>query len=518
VRARRAAGLLLSALWACGADPGVEPAPPPPAPSRPPNILLVSFDTLRADHLGCYGWDRWGRSISPAVDALAARGALFESCWAPRGQTRPSLASMLSGKYPITTGLRENRLALLEQHRSFFELLAAAGWDTGIFLANFDTGRLGGSWAFRGAATAVSGKLREEQGPVSLLEKQWDDRVEEAALEWLAGRTADRPFAAWVHFFDIHDPYNPPGGFDLYGHSEGLPEELRSPGPQDGEALNAWLAQVTLGAHDPTPAERERVLGLYDGTVTATDARLRRLLETLDATGLRDSTCVIFTSDHGEELGDRHGYWYHDSSVWPGTLRIPLVVAGPGIPAGVRVPAQVQNLDLAATVLELCGLAVPADMESRSLVGLLRGTSREPTRPHAFLEFQDILYAVVGDGHQYVHNPRHAQPRKVPYFRSGRSLPIGCFEGYDLRTDPLARHDLLAGLDPAPLIREENLPEPLRPLRRALMHWLNEPQHEREMSWPGLGVEALPDLMALGYVGGGADREDVLFLEDCQGR
>lgn len=522
MRARRAAGLLLAVLAGCGGEPGAEvPAPagaPPAAPARAPNVLLVSFDTLRADHLGCYGWDRWGRSISPAVDALAARGVLFESCWAPRGQTRPSLASMLSGKYPITTGLRENRLALLEQHRTFFELLAAAGWDTGIFLANFDTGRLGGSWAFRGAATAVSGKQRDEQGPVSLLEKQWDDRVEDAALAWLAGRDPQRPFAAWVHFFDIHDPYNPPEGFDLYGHAEGLPEALRAPGPQDGDALNGWLAQVTLGAHVPTAEERARVLGLYDGTVTATDARLQRLLDALDAAGLREETYLVFTSDHGEELGDRHGYWYHDSSVWPGTLRIPLVVAGPGIPAGVRVPAQVQNLDLAATVLELCGLPVPADMESRSLVGLLRGTSREATRPHAFLEFQDILYAVVGGGHHYVHNPRHAQPRKVPYFRSGRSLPIGCFEGYDLRSDPLAQHDLLAGLDPAPLIREEHLPEPLRPLRRALLRWLAEPQHEREMSWPGLGVEALPDLLALGYVGGGADREDVLFLEDCDDR
>lgn len=509
----------LLALAGCGGgEPGAPAAPDAPGPpAGPPSLLLVTFDTLRADHLGAYGWDRWGESPSPTVDALAAQGVLFESCWAPRGQTRPSLAAMLSGKYPITTGLRENRLFLLEEHRTFFELLAAAGWETGIFLANFDTARQGGSWAFRGAGTAVSGKLPGEEGPASRLEKLWDDRVEAAALDWLGRLPEGRPFAAWVHFFDIHDPYNPPPGFDLYGHAEGLPAPLVAPGPEDGDALNGWLAQVTLGRHELTPAERDRVLGLYDGTVRATDARLERLLAALDGSGRRGETYVIFSSDHGEELADRHGYFYHDSSLWPGTLRIPLVVAGPGLPRGARVPQQVQNLDLAATVLELCGLPVPADMEARSLAGLLRGTSREPTRPFAFLEFQDIAYAVVGEGHEYLHNPRHAQPRKVPYFRSGRALPMGCFEGYDLRADPLAQRDLLAGLDPALLVRDDGLPPALRPLRQALFRWLAEPQHERQMSWPGLGPEALPDLLALGYVGGGADREDVLFLEDCAG-
>ncbi|HEX5009640.1 MAG TPA: hypothetical protein VFY71_04500, partial [Planctomycetota bacterium] len=97
-------------------------------------------------------------------------------------------------------------------------------------------------------------------------------------------------------------------------------------------------------------------------------------------------------------------------------------------------------------------------------------------------------------------------------------FPIDCFEGYDLRDDPLAQHDLLAGLDPATLVGDAALPEVYRPLRAALQRWLAEAQHERKMSWPGLGPEAMPDLQALGYVGGGADREDVLFLDDCAKR
>jgi arylsulfatase A-like enzyme len=511
---RRAAALALLAAAACGPDDAAAPE----APSRPRNVLLVSFDTLRADRLGCYGGTSWGQSVSPAVDALAAQGVLFESCWAPRGQTRPSLASMISGKYPITTGLRENRLSLLEEHKTIFELLSAAGWDTGIFLANFDTDRLGGAWAFRGAQTAVSGKLDNEKGPSSRLEHEWDVRTEEAALRWLGERDPSRPFAGWVHFFDIHDPYNPPEGFDLYGKSEGLPEVLRAPGPETGDRLTPWLADVTLGRHELSAAERQRLLGLYDGGLAATDARLARLLAVLDERGLADETLVLFTSDHGEELADRHDYFFHDASVYPGTLRIPLIVRGPGLPQAARVAAQVQNLDVAATVLDLCGLPVPADMESRSMAGLLRGTSTEPTRPVAFLEFQDILYAAVGDGRLYVHNPRHAQLRKTPYFGTDKAFPIRCFEAYDLRTDPLAQHDLLAGLDPATLGGNDGLPPEFRPLRAALLRWLNEPQHERQMTWPGLGPEALPDLLQLGYVGGGADRKDVQFLEDCARR
>lgn len=513
---RRAAALALLALAACGGKEGTAPAAT--EPSRPLNVLLISFDTLRADRLGCYGGKEWGASISPAVDALAAQGVLFESCWAPRGQTRPSLAAMISGKYPITTGLRENRLSLLDEHKTIFELLSAAGWDTGIFLANFDTDRLGGAWAFRGAQTAVSGKAGNEKGPSSRLEHEWDVRTEEAALQWLAARDPARPFAGWVHFFDIHDPYNPPAGFDLYGRSDGLPEVLRAPGPDTGDALTPFLADVTLGRHALLPAELERLRGLYDGGVAATDARLARLLAALDASGHRDDTLVILVSDHGEELADRQDYFFHDASVYPGVLRIPLVVRGPGLAAGARVAAQVQNLDLAATVLELCGLPVPADMESRSMAGLLRGTSQEPTRPVAFLEFQDILYAAVGDGRLYVHNPRHAQLRKTPYFGTTQSFAIRCFEAYDLRADPLAQHDLLAGLDPATLGGGKGLPAEFRPLREALLRWLNEPQHEQQMSWPGLGPEALPDLLQLGYVGGGQDRKDVQFLEDCARR
>jgi arylsulfatase A-like enzyme len=482
-----------------------------------PSIVLVTFDTLRADRLGCYGYDRWGTSISPTVDALAAQGVVFETCWAPRGQTRPSLSSMISGKYPITTGLRENRLTLLESHRTAFEYLQEAGYDVGIFLANFDTDRPAGRWAYRGAATAFSGK-RDDDPDSAAAERLWDERTEAAALQWIGRLDATRPFALWVHFFDIHDPYNPAPGFDLYGHDDSVSPALLAPDDTSGAALTELLADITLGRHDPTPQELARIHGLYDGGVTATDARLARLLDALSARGLREGATILFSADHGEEQSDHQRYFFHDSSVYPGTLRIPLVMVGPGLPAGERRAAQVQILDVAATLLDLAGLPTPADMEARSLLPLARGATSEPTRPFAFIEIQDFLYAVTDGRWMYVHNPRHAQLRKAPFMGTGKLFAMRCFEGYDLQADPLAQHDLLAGLEPATLGDDAALPEPLRPLRAALQRWLADPRHERTMSWPGLGPEALPELLQLGYVGGDAERQDVLFGEDCAPR
>ena len=499
-----------------------------PAPPRT-NLLLVSFDTLRADRLGAYGNHEWDATTSPSVDALAARGALFERCLAPRGQTHPSLGALLTGKYPITTGLRENSLTLLPEHKTLFELLGRAGWITGVFVANFDKGSSFDDWVFRGAEQAgdgFAGHRKEEVANESRFQKTWDDRVEKAALDFLDARAAggaasgDKPFAAWVHFYDIHKPYNPPAEYARYGLSPEVPEVLRAPGPDSGPALEEYLAEITLSERPVSAAELRRIVGLYDGGVSATDARLGRLLDKLDALGLAPSTLVVFTADHGDELFEHQRYFFHGNSVYQGTLHIPLVVAGAGVPAGTRLPTLVQNVDVAPTVLDLLGVPVPDGMEGRSLAGLLRGTSTEPPRPYAFIEWQDVLYAVCDGTRSYVHNPHHAHLLKEPFAppkgqKAKRGFAIDCYEGYDLAADPHERTNLLAGLDAAGLASGEALPPEFAAMRKALNKWLAEPQHERQMSWPGLSDQAMERMQQLGYVSGGQDRPDVLFEAPC---
>ena len=502
------------------------------SPDTPrPNLLIVSFDTLRADRLGAYGNHEWDATTSPSVDALAARGTLLEHCLAPRGQTHPSLGALLTGKYPITTGLRENALTLLPEHKTLIQLLGRAGWITGVFVANFDKDSTFDDWVFRGAdakADGFGGRREDEVGGPSAesrFQKAWDDRVERAALDFLdaraAGSTAGKPFAAWVHFYDIHKPYNPPAEYAAYGLSPEVPEVLRAPGPDSGQALEDYLAEITLTERPVSAAELRRIVGLYDGGVSATDARLGRLLDKLEALGLAPSTLVVFTADHGDELFEHQRYFFHGNSVYQGTLHVPLVVAGPGVPAGARLPALVQNVDVAPTVLELLGVPVPGDIEGRSLAGLLRGTSTEPPRPYAFIEWQDVLYAVCDGTRSYVHNPNHAHLLKEPFTppkgqRATRGFAIDCFEGYDLAADPHEQHNLLAGLDAAGLASGEALPPEFASMRKALLKWLAEPQHERQMSWPGLSDQAMERMRQLGYVSGGQDRPDVLFQEPCK--
>jgi arylsulfatase A-like enzyme len=512
--------LLALAALALAGPAGCGPA------KAPRNLLIVSFDTLRANRLGVYGNHDWDVSPSPRADLLASHGVTFGSVMATRGQTHPSLASMITGKYPITTGLRENALTLPPQHLTLFQLLQRAGFHTGIFLANFDAGDARDEWIFRGADVAgdgFQGRFSVESHAQSRYQEAWDERVERAAGAFLdgLGRAGgeSRPFALWVHFYDLHRPYNPPAAWvGRYGVSDGLPEVLRAPGPDSGGELDAFLDEITLGERPVPAAELQRIRGLYDGTLSATDARLGRLLDKLAATGRLDDTVIVFTADHGEELFDHNRYFFHGNSVHQGVLRLPLVIAGPGLPAGARVDAPVQNIDIAPTVLDLLGLPPAPDMEGRSLAALLRGESRQPPRPFSFAEWQDLIY-VVGDGQRtYVHNPRHAHPFKEPFTRaaSTHDYRVDCFEGYDLRSDPLEQRNLLADLDPAQLARPDGLPPDFAPLRRALEEWLAEPDHEREMSWPGLSPDRTQEwLNQLGYVSGGKGRPDVRLQPPC---
>ncbi len=508
------AGLALAAcLTGCGSS----------APDGP-NLLIVSFDTLRADRLGSYGNDEWSSSPSPHADALASRGVVFDQCRATRGQTHPSVASMLTGKFPITTGVRENVHTLGTEHTTLMQMLQGAGYQTGVFVANFQREWPADNWVYRGAdvsADGFQGNRGAESRMESMFQQRWDERVERATLEFLDGRSAEQPFAAWVHFYDIHKPYNPPDGYANLDTSAPLqPKVLAAPGPRSAHNLESHLGAITLGARDVPDAELRAVRGLYDATVKATDARLGRILEKLRERGLDDDTIIVFTADHGEELYDRNRYFYHGASIYDGTVRVPLVISGPGIDPR-RVTSHVQNVDLAPTVLDLLGLDVPTDMEGASLGGLIDGSASASPRPYSFVEWQDLIYAVSDGRWLYIDNRFHVHPRKSPYNSAPPSAPQGfamrCFEAYDLSVDPGQQHDLLVHLDPATLDDDANLPAPIASLRQALEAWKREPQHQKAMEL-GVSDEELERMTQLGYVGPSTDRQDVYFAEPCAPR
>ncbi|RKY19546.1 MAG: hypothetical protein DRQ55_10405 [Planctomycetota bacterium] len=512
VRPSRAV-LLLAAL-AIGCDQ---------APSSRVNLLFVSFDTLRADRLGAYGNDDWDQSPSPQVDALAARGTLFETVYASRGQTHPSLASIMTGRYPITTGLRENGYPLDPQFPTLMQHLSAAGWRTGVFVANMEVAHPKEGWISRGADVAAdgfAGRRRLEHRNEASMQRVWDDRTEQAALAFLDQAADDGPFAAWVHFYDIHKPYTPPAAYrDRFGLSEGLPPVLRAP-PETGKQamlLEQWLANVTLGGRELSEAELRRVLGLYDAGVMATDDRLGRLLARLDDLGEGERTVVVFTSDHGEELFDHNRYFFHGASIHDGTVRLPLVLAGPGIPGGARVPTLTQAIDIAPTLLDLLGVPADPGHEGHSLLPLVRGETSTPPAPVAFVEWQDLIYAATDGAHKLIWNPKHAWPRKTPfaYGPPEAGYRMECIEGYALGPDPHEAKNLLADVDPGQMsLRGQGLPATVAPLAQALRTWLSSPEHRQQMNTDALDETDMEHLRQLGYVGAMGGRDSVL-KEPC---
>jgi choline-sulfatase len=361
---------------------GVTPATPPVR-----DVLLITIDTLRADSVGAYGAVN---AKTPALDGLARDGARFDRAWAPAPITLPSHASLLSGLYPPAHGARHNGMAVSASIPTLATALKDAGFATGAFVSAFPLDRRFG--LARGfdvyddelPRTAEGRPLNERPGAQTV------DR----AVAWLGARGESRLFL-WVHLFEPHAPYG-------------------------------------------TPAAGTSVEARYAQEVTAADREVGRLVGAL---GDRASdTLIVATADHGEAFGE-HGETGHSIFVYDTTLRVPLLMRGPGIPRGTVVADDVSLVDLPATIAALTGLQ-QFQSEGQSLAGAFRGGSLEPRPLYAesFAPLFDFgwagLRAVREGGWKYIAAPRA--------------------ELYDTARDPgeatnliEAEHDRTAGLEAA---------------------------------------------------------------------
>lgn len=294
------------------------------------------MDTLRADRVGCYGYEE---ARTPALDALARRGVMFEQAYTPAPMTLPAHATMMTGLAPPQHGARvngEHRLA--EGIPTLAEELVAAGYRTGAFVAAFVLAeRFGLARGFDEYDDDTSGAY-EQEVPEALSLYRPGDLVVDSALEWLAGGgdAPTEPFFAWVHLYDAHFPW----------HAHG----------PDSDASDAS--------------------GTYDGEIAFADEQVARLLEHLTQRGLRENTLVVVLADHGEGLGDHreteHGYLLNEE-----VLHVPWIMAGPGVTPDLSVGALVSLEDLLPTVLELLDVGTSIDFAGRSLAPALRGEAIE---------------------------------------------------------------------------------------------------------------------------------------------
>ena len=385
-----------------------------------PNILLVTLDTLRADALQPWG----GASPTPTIARLAREGVVFEQAIATAPLTESSHLAMLTGLEPTTTGVVSNGTPIGPQPTLVSHAFRRAGLATGGFVAAFP---LSGRWGWTQGFDVYDDDFGVLPGLHRLsLVKAWDqmalpahtlrertaDRVATRALRWLE-RQGDRRWLAWVHLFDPHGPYEPPGVFAPASPPPraGAPLALPPywPPPLRAVTSTAWLTEA------------------YLGEVRWTDHVLGVLLDTLAARGQLDDTLVLVVGDHGESLTE-HGYLFdHGDDLFDPSLRVPLILWQPArLPAGYRVPCQVSTVAVAATLLDAAGLdPQDAARDGASLLPLATGQE-------ACAEGEVFATTVAG---RLMENP------PLDHAVRGRGLKLighgdGRAELYDLAADP----------------------------------------------------------------------------------
>ncbi|HEX6884555.1 MAG TPA: sulfatase [Planctomycetota bacterium] len=447
--------VLLAALPAgCGAEP--------PAARR---VVLVLVDTLRSDALSCYG----GARPTPALDALAARGVRFEQALSSSGWTLPAAASILTGVAPPVHQARGKKTRLTPISPDVptgAELLRAAGVRTLAYTnAAFVSPLLGLTRGF---------EVESHRHAYNQDVRRADETLDAARAE--LAREDGRPSFCLVHLFDPHLDYDPPGEFATR-YVEGLADPARPLG---------WAECSSVLPGQPervTPAHVARVRAAYDAEVAFVDAEIGRLVAALEEAGELARTLIVVTADHGEEFWE-HGAFEHGHSLYEELVRVPLILAGGGLPRGRVVDVPVRTLDLLPTIFEWLDLAPEPGFEGESLLPLVRG---EPAAGRT-LVLDGTLY-----GRDKVALRTGSHKLIVDRGAGGETVEL-----YDLRVDPGERQDLAA--------RE---PELARELRRELEARLAayalrardlRPGELQDMS-PAHQEEIQRQLDALGYGG-----------------
>jgi arylsulfatase A-like enzyme len=420
-----------------------------PAPREgAPNVVLLILDTVRAQSLTLHGATR---PTSPRLQALGSQGVVFDYALSTAPWTLPSHASMFTGRYPHE--LTADWLTPLDDTtRTLAEELAGQGYATAGFTGNYmvswevglsrgfehyEDYRLSAAQLLLSSASlrkaAYWPRLRRALGRYDSVNRKRAPSINDDVLAWLDTRP-DRPFFAFVNYMDAHEMYNPPAP---YRASFG-PDTARK------NALTAYglggLGYRT-GKAKMTPVEVQAELDAYEESIAALDEQVGRLVDSLDARGLRDNTVIIVSSDHGEHFGE-HGRFEHASSLYPQLLHVPLLMRGPSrIPAGRRVPDFVTLRDLAATILAVgpgieslpgrslarfwdsTGVATARE-ESPIIGSITNGFWTERSKPTVRKGMRSVLI----DGAQVIEDVRDPTT----------------FELFDLRLDPLGRTDLAA--------------------------------------------------------------------------
>lgn len=409
----------------------------PAESSRDANVVLITVDTTRADHLSCYSP---GGAKTPRLDALAARGVRFSHATAQVPLTLPSHACIMTGTYPPVNGLRDmGGFILQKNHPTIASIARSAGYETAAFVGSRVLGKhFGFSNGFATYDDDMSGKT--EEGLPGVFPERRASVVTDRALQWLR-KNGEKKFFLWVHYYDPHAPYDP-----------------------------------------PEPYKRAYAHDLYSGEIAYMDGQIGRLLDGINGAGLAGRTLIIVIGDHGESLGE-HGEMTHGVFLYDSTLHVPLIVAGPEVPAGKVVDDQVRSIDLLPTIAEFLHVSPGAEAQGVSLSPLIRG-DRTPQPSIAYLE---TLYPRTYMGWSELRALRTDEWKMVVAPQP---------ELYNLKSDPKETNNVISRFPAVATTLENKVWEVAG----------SGAQHEKVFASP-LDPETRQLLQSLGYASPGTTRE-----------
>jgi choline-sulfatase len=428
-----ACGVALLGLAGCrSADAPSSSKPDAPVHLLPLNLVVVTIDTLRADRLHCYG----NKNIeTPTLDGLAQRGVLFENAVAQTPLTPPSHASIFTGTNPTVHHVRNTGgFALQPSSMTLAKIMKEQGRDTAAFV--------GASVLKKSFGFSPGFDLYDDQMPKSdkaLEEREYPERraevVVDHALKWLDMQSG-KPFFIWLHLYDPHEPYEPPSPFR---------EKYRN--------------------------------SLYDGEVAYADQQLGRFLAAVERKSGEGKTLIVVLADHGESLGE-HGEETHGVFLYDSTLRIPFIVSGSGVPAGLRVKHQARTIDALPTILDVMGGKPPRECEGSTLVPAFSGKDVPTT-----YSYEETLYPKMNMGWAELRGIRTPQWK---YIRAPKP------ELYDLVQDPGEKANII-----------DSHPQEFRDLESRLKS-MSPPGGAEKVATSPVDSKTMDQLKSLGYLAGSA--------------
>jgi arylsulfatase A-like enzyme len=442
--------------------------------AKPPNIVLISLDTTRADHLGVYGYPK---PTSPNLDRFAQRATVYERAYSTSSWTLPTHASIFTGLLPMQHGAQSDPASDNRSLSYGVRPLAGSFATLGELLrdAGYRTAAVVGGPALRREVGISQGFEVYDDELTSLHDRFHGRRAEVvgSAAIGLVERFGDEPYFLFVNFFDPHAPYAPPAPWD---------RDLVK--PDEKEHMAQLIGRLTAGeapeSIDRYPDDQRSwirgMLAAYDAEIRYMDAHLGRLLDAIAASPRGADTLIAVTSDHGESFGE-HFYLSHGAHLYEDNVRVPLLLRMPGARDGARVADQVQTHQLFATLLRAAGVAVPEGVEDRGL---------EATGDDILLEVRrsDLNVKIFGDFFDRDQLAIQSWPFKLVLRTTGDP------ELFDIANDPSELHDL-AESEP------ERVAELLARLREEVA---SRPPAYSEGDRPELRPETEEALRELGYI------------------